>query len=74
MPVPVPPRKASCPGCGWMRVLPGGSDVMMPGDEVPTGCPRCGHDQIQVREMTWLEQMASPSLLLAEMRRRRSGQ
>ena len=71
MPVPLPPRKVTCPSCHWSRILPGGSDVIMPGEEVPERCPRCDREALNVREMTWLEQVASPALLLAEMKRRR---
>ncbi len=54
MPIPLPPRHYRCPACGWSKTVVPDSDVLMPGHNYFSACPKCGHAPLSSQEQPYL--------------------
>lgn len=55
MPIAPSPIQSTCPQCGWSTVTHNRSDAMM--FKPPSVCARCGHDDLKVEKLDWLDQV-----------------
>ncbi|MDR1613190.1 MAG: hypothetical protein LBT97_10490 [Planctomycetota bacterium] len=56
MPIRPPPRTYVCPACGWSKTVAPRSDVLIPGRDHFSVCPKC-HGPLKSRPANAIEQL-----------------
>lgn len=62
----MPPRTYVCPACGWKRYVSDTSDALHIGTHFDT-CPKCGSENIEVRDPAWTEEFGEKLGQVGEM-------
>jgi predicted RNA-binding Zn-ribbon protein involved in translation (DUF1610 family) len=57
MPLPIQPVSFACAGCGWKKTVAPRSDMLFPGLNWHTQCPRCGHEPLDRRLASELDKL-----------------
>ncbi len=57
MPIPPSPRRFCCPRCGWQQKVYPRSDVLQPGHDWFTCCPRCHYPTLEQKPLSVAEQL-----------------
>ena len=55
--MPIPAHTIRCQQCGWSRIFPATSDVLLPHQVPPSHCPRCGSDELQQQDSRLIQRV-----------------
>jgi hypothetical protein len=58
MPITPSPFTLECVKCAWSHTFAPRSDVLIPGLDMKSHCPRCGARELRRREATLVEQLS----------------